>query len=534
MDARVEDLSLRERAAQLVFPRIGSNMPPPVTVVEDLERVSRLLERCPVGGLVLFNGRLPETPEALASLQARSRVPLLVGADMERGVGQQVRGATVFPHAMAFGMAEVPTEGAEKLLEKAAYAQAHEALAAGLHITFSPVADVNRNPRNPIIATRAFGTEPARTARFVRAYVRGSRAAGLLTTAKHFPGHGDTSQDSHAELPHVSDDRETLARTDLVPFRAAIDAGVDLVMTAHVVYPALDPSGTPATLSRSILVDLLRDQLGFQGAVVSDSLLMGAVRDRFPTAGAQAVALLKAGVDILLDVPDPEASVEGIVAAVETGRLEAARVDEACGRILALKRRLAERFGSGFFTDPGAHVPMSEVGSDVHRSLAREAARNAVRVREEVPGTLPLDAGGTDGEGVLVVLVKPHQSRLDPPEEPLGGLVRAAYPKAVYRQVGPDATVEDYSALLEAAGRARRVVLALVVKPAAWHAFGLLPEQEQLARALVERHQPIVASLGSPVIFDALPGAPVYVCTYSDVAPSQQALAEVVFGARTA
>ncbi|MEX0747880.1 MAG: glycoside hydrolase family 3 N-terminal domain-containing protein, partial [Rhodothermales bacterium] len=340
---RLEDLSLEEKAAQLIFARLGSNMPPPVRVSEDIDRFSALLDDVPLGGLIIFNGSYPETPRALEVLQKRSKTPLLVTADMERGVGQQIRGATVFPHAMAFSAA------GKEMLARAARVQAREALACGVHVTFSPVADVNRDPRNPIIATRAFGTDPEESAALVRTFIRGCRTEGLLTTAKHFPGHGNTSRDSHEEMPVVESSRNELTEYDLLPFAAAVDEGVDLIMTAHVLFPALDPNH-PATLSEKILRGLLREEMGYTGAVVTDSLLMGAISRSHADPGLQAAALVKAGVDILLDVPDPGAAWKGIVHAVEEGSLEPGLVDEAAGRVLALKQRLAARFGPDVFT----------------------------------------------------------------------------------------------------------------------------------------------------------------------------------------
>lgn len=528
---RYDDLSLREKAAQLIFPRIGSNMPPPVTVQEDLARVEALLERCPVGGLVLFNGSYPELPGMLGALQQRCRVPLLVATDMERGVGQQVRGATVFPHAMAFAASEGGE--AEAVLERAARVQAREALACGIHVTFAPVADVNRNPRNPIIATRALGTEPEQAARLVQAYIRGCRAEGLLSTAKHFPGHGNTSQDSHAELPYVSESRERLARTDLVPFRAAINAGVDLVMTAHVAYPAFDASEVPATLSRPILHDLLRGDLGFRGAVVTDSLLMGAVRDRFPDAGAQAVALVRAGADILLDVAEPEAAVQGLVQAVERGELDEGLIDAAARRVWACKQKLIDRFGADIFFDPAAALGGDEggvevVGSEAHRQLAQKVAARAVRVVAAADGVLPIDPASAAEGGLQVVLVKPHRTRLDPPEEPLGRFVRAHYPRAFYHEVGPETTELVFHSLLKQAAEVRHAVVAIVVKPAAWHAFGLLPAQQQFVETLAALRPVVLASLGSPYVLDDVPHAAARLCTYSDVEASQRALADAL------
>lgn len=509
-------MTLREKAAQLVFPRLGSNMPPPITVAEDLERFTRdVLDHCPVGGLIIFNGRIAETTDALIELQRRSAHPILVAADMERGVGQQIRGATVFPHAMAFSSPE--------LLERAAAVQAREALACGVHITFAPDADVNLDPRNPIIATRAFSGDPDKVAAMVRAYIKGCRAEGLLTTAKHFPGHGNTHQDSHEELPSVHADRATLEANDLVPFRAAVEAGVDLIMTAHVLYPALDPEH-PATLSRRVLRDLLRGEMGFRGAVVTDSLLMGAIRETHETVGDQAVALVEAGVDILLDIPDPIGAVDAIVGAVEDGRLDGRLVDEAAARVLALKRKMTDRFGEELFGDPSVAVPRSVLDSSEHRALAREVAWEGVRTISRRVGALPIpnDAGNS----LMAILIKPHRSRFDPPEEPFGDAVRKVFPGALYRQAGPDTTAAEYEELAILASQAQYIVLAVVIKPAAWHAFGLRPEQDAFVRDIIDQFAPVVVSLGSPYILDAYKNAAATLCAFSDVEVSQRAAVE--------
>lgn len=509
--------TLFEQAAQLVMVRLGSNLPPPVPAEADAGRVAALLERYPLGGLVLFHGDRATTPGTLARLQARSRFPLLVAADIERGAGQQLRGATVFPHAMAFDAPGVTADD----LTATARVTAREALAGGLHLAFAPVADVNREPRNPIIATRAFSADPGRAARHVRAYLRGCRDAGLLTTAKHFPGHGNTRTDSHAALPVVPGTREELAATDLVPFRAAVEAGVDVVMTAHVAYPGLDPSGTPATASPRILRDLLRDEMGFRGVVVTDSLLMGAAPD---SQGAAAAALVAAGVDLLLDVPDPAATVDGLVRAVTDGTLPAARLAEACARVWALKERMAERFGGDVFTAPPPMPPPDD-------ALADRVARRALTMLGAAPGAWPPDADAAAREGLMVVLVQPHRTHLDPPEAPLGAAVRAAFPGAVYAEVGPAPAAAALAALLERADTVRYVVAALVVRPAAWQAFGLRPAQHRFVEALLRRRPVALAALGSPVIFERYPGAAARLALYSDVPASQRALVAALQGA---
>lgn len=520
--------SLYEKAAGLLFVRWGSNLHPPLPATEDAARVEALLETCPVGGLLLFNGRWPETPQALARLQAASRVPLLVGTDMERGIGQQVAGATEFPHAMAFGAA-----GDEALVAEAARIAAREAQACGVHIAFAPVADVNLNPQNPIIAIRAFGAEPEPVARCVRAYVEACRAEGLLTTAKHFPGHGRTTADSHAELPVVEATRAELEATDLAPFRAALEAGVDAVMTAHVAFPALDAEKRPATLSPPILRGLLREEMGFRGPVFTDSLLMGAMQSTHATPGAQAAALLRAGVDALLDPDDPEAVARGLADAVESGALEAARLDEAHGRVQALRRRLTERFGEAAFAGgygplAGSEEAKAKVGSAEHREVAVRVAEQAVTVKERRAGTLPIPPG--DAAETLVLRLSPRVQGADAEETPLAAAVRAALPGAAYHEVGGEAEAGHLDRLREEAQQARHMVLVLAVQPAAWTAFGLRPAQEAFARALTEARPVVVAALGSPHVLASLPDAAAQVCTYTTVAPAQEALLRILTG----
>lgn len=506
--------SLRRKAAGLLVVRLGSNMHPPRRAEKDAEGIRQLLARYPLGGVILFNGVWPTTRDTLIDLQRAAPRPLLVMTDMERGLGQQVEGATVFPHAMAYGQL------GEEATEAFARASAREALACGVHVAFAPVADVNRNPRNPIISTRAFGTETGPVARLAAAYVRGLRAEGLLATAKHFPGHGNTSEDSHATLPTVTDGREEIEREDLPPFRAAFDAGAELVMTAHVAYPAFDPSGRPATRSRAILTDLLRGELGFEGAVISDSLHMVGVQAKGRSEAELSVEQINAGVDLLLDPQDPEALIEGLAQATASGTLPEERLDEALARADRLRSHFEQRFGERYWTDPSRAYGAEEVGSKRHEEEAARAAREAIRLEGAVPFTA--------GEGVLAVLVRSHVSHLDPPEQPFGAALRHSLPGVDYREVTPETPEAERAVLLEAARQSHAVVLALVVKPAAWRAFGLPEELEAFARALVEDRPAAVAALGSPRALEGFEHADARLVTYSDAPVAQRALAELL------
>ena len=519
--------SLEDKVAGLLVVRLGNNLPPAVTASEQESEVAALLDRYPVGGLILFNGQWPETRDTLARLQARSERGLIVTTDMERGLGQQVRGGTLYPHAAAFGrLAE--TEGvdsAARTVREFARQASLEALACGIHVTYSPVVDVDRNPDNPIIGARAFSDDPETVARLATAFVEGVHDAGQLATAKHFPGHGGTTGDTHSEIPVLDDDRATLEATDFVPFRAAIDAGVDLVMTSHVVYPALDPE-RPATRSPAILRGLLRDDMGFEGVVVTDSLQMAGAKVEGQSEAELAAELVEAGVDLFLDAVDPAALIEGLAAAVREGRLDEGLVDAALARVERLRDRLRERFGADVFRQPDG-APATLAGSDViraaeHVDLAVRVAHDALHVAR---GPLP-DLG--DGTGVLVVLVKPAPRPNEPVTMPMGEAVQRLLPGAVYRELEPthEDQDEDFDEVRLLAREAREVVVATIARPAAWSTFGLAARERRFATRLMEAHPTTLVVLGDLRGLRGYDACDAALVTFSDVAASQVAAVE--------
>jgi beta-N-acetylhexosaminidase len=512
---------LRDRIAQLIFPRIGSNMMPTISVEDDAARIEELMDRYPIGGLCLFNGDRIRTPQTLTRLQSRSRFPLLIATDMERGLGQQLKGATVFPHAMAF---QATAAEDEALLEASARVAAREALAAGLHISFSPVADINSNPANPIISTRAYGTTPETVSRLLAAYMRGCQAEGLFATAKHFPGHGDTDVDSHEALPVVDRNRASLEELEFIPFRKAIEQGVSLIMTAHVSYPGLDASGLEATRSKRILRDVLRRDLGFKGVVISDSLLMAGAGQREEHPGEMAAALIEAGVDVLLDIKDVPATVDYLVDAVTSGRLDERLVDQAFERVWGLKVRFAARFGKGAFVDPSLAVPFKEIGAEAHRALADRVADASIQVAIGNPDTLRLPAPRLGQKGPLCFLVRPHTTYNDPTQAPLETAFLRAFPDGEYIEINPESVDDDLEPLLDRASRHSAIIVAAIVKPAAWHKFGLLTFQKQFIRDLADRYPVWLVALGSPLLLADFQDVPAGICVYSDVEPSMKAL----------
>ena len=309
------------------------------------DRIDRALE-AGVGGFILFGGPAPDVLALTTDLRRRSSIPLLIAADLERGAGQQFDGATGLPPLAAIASLGDPT-----LVRDAARLTARESLRLGVTWDLAPVCDVDLEPSNPIIGTRAFGPDPRVVASDAAEWIDGCQSLGVLACAKHFPGHGRTTVDSHAALPVVGASRATLLDVDLAPFRSAIDAGVSAVMTAHVAYPALDPSGAPATLSRPIVHALLREQLRFDGLIVTDALIMEGVllgRDE----GDACVAALAAGCDLLCYPTDVAATVRSIERAVASGVLDREELHRS------LQRRL-RRAESSAAPDPG---PVGEPG----------------------------------------------------------------------------------------------------------------------------------------------------------------------------
>ncbi|MEE1731694.1 glycoside hydrolase family 3 protein [Streptomyces sp. BE282] len=355
----IAGMSLEEKVGQLFVMRVyghSATDPDQADIDANLKEIgvrtaAELVATYHVGGIIYFtwahNTRDPHQIAALsngiqrAALAGRSRVPLLISTDQEHGIVCRVGApATLLPGAMALGAG-----GSRSDTRRAAWIAGAELAAVGINQNYAPDADVNVNPANPVIGVRSFGSDPESVAELVAAQVKGYQGAGVAATAKHFPGHGDTSTDSHTGLPVIGHTRQQWEELDAPPFRAAIRARIDSVMTAHIVVPALDPSEDPATLSRPILTGILREELGYDGVVVTDSLGMEGVRTKYGDDRVPVLALL-AGVDQLLNPPNLSVAWNAVLEAVRGGEISEARIDASILRILRLKTKL------GLFRDP--------------------------------------------------------------------------------------------------------------------------------------------------------------------------------------
>lgn len=303
-----------------------------------LHNLEALIREQKIGGFILFGGEVYETAYLTNSLQNKAEIPLLIASDLERGLGNQIDGTTLFPPLMSLGAA-----GSDELAYLMGKITAIEARAIGIHMTYAPVVDVNINPENPIINTRSFGEDPEQVSRLAAEFIKGCQQNGLMATAKHFPGHGDTDLDSHSVLPTIGGDLKRLEKVELYPFKKAIEAGVQAIMTAHLRLPALDPTpDLPATLSQPILTGLLRNKLGFKGIIVTDAMNMGGITTLYSPVEA-AMRAVEAGVDMILLPPEPKEVIEALVCAVRSSQISEARIEVSVKRILEAKARLGLR-----------------------------------------------------------------------------------------------------------------------------------------------------------------------------------------------
>ncbi len=527
MDSTLATLDTRERAAQLVMPWMWGRYVP-----EGDEAWGRLRSwvEAGVGGIITSIGPPLALADKLNRLQRMASVPLLFSVDMEHGPGQRLSSGvllpygldmgsgTEFPPAMAFGAA-----GETELAYELGRITAVEARAVGIHMDFAPVVDVNNNPANPIINVRSYGGDPDAVARLAVAQLKGLQDHGMLATAKHFPGHGDVEYDTHL-VPLIL--RINAARADsveLVPYRAAIRAGVAGVMSAHIAFPALSgDSILPATLSPRMLDSLLVRELGFDGLVVTDALDMGAIVRRFG-AGESAVLALVAGADILLQPVDPIVTVDAVVAAVQEGRITPARLERSVRKVLAAKARVGLHRRRTVDLDRIAQV----VGAPEHRVVAARAAERSITLVRDHDGLVPLSS-----PWVAPVLMVSYTDHMSPFEgRTLARALRAAGVSVDHMTLGPDLPHRNLlDSLATRADRAALVIVAANARVRGDRSAALDSVSAAALRTVIAARPTIVVSLGSPYLLQELPEAGTYLLGWAAGDVSQTAVARALLG----
>jgi beta-N-acetylhexosaminidase len=523
----MKNMTLRDEIAQLIF--ISFHGAAPNSRSREYRNFMHQIRDTKVGGLILVNwsnGRLIQKAEPYAvaaflnRMQRMSKTPLMVGGDFERGASMRVDGTTVFPHAMAFGAAGDP-----------AYARyegevtAREARALGVQWIYYPVADVNNNPDNPIINIRSFGENPEAVASMVKAFIEGAHADKknyALATVKHFPGHGDTAVDSHMNMPTITADRDRLNRIELVPFKAAVDAGVDSVMTAHIAVPALAPPDLPATLSSAILTDLLKKDLGFKGIVVTDAMEMAGLVKGFAT-GEAGVRALEAGADILLMPTDPEAVVKAVTAAVQSGRLTRQRIQESVIKILAAKEKVG--------LDRKRVVDLEGIGDVVDspesNEKALEIAEHAVTLVRNGAGMIPLAA---PDKACYVIMT---ESRFSSEGQAFAQELRKTVPSASVTTWDPTFSRQQLDEGVAKLAACENYAVAAFTSVGAYRGtVGMLGgELPHSLEALISSGKPVaLIALGNPYVLRNFGGVTAYMATFSNVAPSEIAAVRALLG----
>jgi beta-N-acetylhexosaminidase len=524
----LEKMTLDEKIGQMLVPAFDSTYLPSDT--DTFEAMRRWVREQHVGGFIAFGGSQPVPgvllnsgyasvtlgqPLAAASifnrLQALSAVPLLNSSDFEWGVGMRIAGATSFPRAMAFG-----ATGDDRLAAEAGRITAIEARAIGVHVNFAPVADVNNNPRNPVINTRSFGETPAAVSAMVASYVRSAQQHGILATLKHFPGHGDTDVDSHLGLPVIPHPRARLDAMELPPFRAGIDAGVAAVMTSHMEVPALEPQPqTPVTWSRSAATGLLREELRFDGLIFTDSMKMAGITNLAGPAEAAARAV-KAGHDMVLDVTDPPAAFAGIKAAVERGDIEEAQITKSVSRILRAKARL----GLHKAKLVGLDEVTQKVGGRANRGLAQIVSERAITLLKDERNSVPLRVPSAAAVLYLSVLDYPGGWAIAAPSRTMAPELRKRWPGLTAIEVSDNTAPSELDLIRATVPRYDAVIASVFVRANSGSGrMDLAPPVVSLLNTVARRTSAtgapfVTVFFGNPYIATFMPELPATLLTY--------------------
>lgn len=510
-------LSIEEKVGQLIMPAFRAVHLHDAS--QEFQDIVRQVRDNHAGGFILFGGDVYEAAALIDRVQTMSKLPLLIASDFERGAGFRIRNTVSFPWNMAIGAA-----GSAQWAYLQGKVTAQESRALGVHWVLAPVLDVNSNPANPVINIRSYGEDPELAATLGAAFIRGAQEGGVLATAKHFPGHGDTETDSHLSLPLMKLDRQRLEALELVPFRRAIQSGVRAVMTAHLALPALEPKpGTPATLSENVQTKLLQGELGFSGLVVTDSLTMAGLANEFWPADA-AVRAIKAGVDVLLDPPNPDATYHAVLDAFRTGEISEERLDHSVRKVLEAKvwlglhrkRRVDFSQISRLVNDPKLQEQaqlMAEASITLGHDPGKAVPIDARRVRS-AHGVLVLSRDCNEETGVFE---RECRRRLD---------------AVTFDRISVSSSDAELEAALERARTAEWVLCGIFARVVTGTGtVGLPARLKDWIQRLSQIQKPVVhVALGSPYVLPEPAGNAAYLYAFSNADVSQAAAVRAMFG----
>ncbi|MBI4548368.1 MAG: serine hydrolase [Ignavibacteriae bacterium] len=530
IEDRLNEMTLEEKIGQLMMSRANGYY---VSSESDqFQRLVHLVSERKVGGLVFFQGDVHTTAVMINQLQQLAKVPLLIAADFEWGSAMRIRRATRFPEAMALGATR------DTLLAfLMAKAIAKESRAIGIHQIFAPVADVNVNPDNPVINTRSFGEHPKLVADMASALTHGLQAGGVIATAKHFPGHGDTRIDSHIGLPTLNVTQERLDSVELFPFRRLVRDGVLSIMVAHLDIPQVSgKKGLPATLTPEIQYELLQKRLGFDGLTVTDALDMGTVVNQF---GSDSIAIkaIDAGADVLLILPDEDAAAHALMTAVQRGRISEARINHSVRKILTLKQWVG--------LDEKKIVDVENISNVVatpsHLQLAKDIARSSITLLKN-DNVVPLERFGRKKIlNVIVSDVEDYRTEIHRPttsysNERVGDYFTAQLRRRtnaiVTVQLNPSSNLMVIDSIVKLADNSDIILLPIFSKTRSGSGkIGLAQPLIDAVNRLIKRNKPsIIAAMGSPYVVRSFADAQAYLCSYSDAEAVTEATVEALFG----
>jgi beta-N-acetylhexosaminidase len=526
-DSVIASLSLREKAAQIVWPSVYGDF-----VSGDSPQWRRLtdyVQKEKVGGFTISVGSPTEVAAKLNALQSMSQIPLLFGADLEAGAGFRARGGYFVPNAIDLGGAIVfPPEMAVGATRDTtlAYEQgrltAIEGRALGIHIAYAPVLDVNNNPDNPVINTRSYGEDPELDARLGVAFIHGVQAHGMIATGKHFPGHGDTGTNSHLALPIVTVSRSRLDTVELVPFRAAVNGGVGAIMSFHGAMPALDSSNVPGTLSPKVLTALLRGELGFKGIIISDAMDMRGVLDQYGSDEAVKRAV-SAGIDVLIQPLDVSKTIDAVVAGVREGRYTEARLDSSVRRVVEAKRRLG--LAQRKLVDLNALRFL--VGDSSNLQVARRVAEKSITLVRDSLRQVPI----APGSAKVLSITLARRADLGAGNA-FNAELRTGLPNLRTEFMATEDAPLNFPRLIAAADSADVTIVGSYVGQN-WDAVSASAPQAfaNFVQTLVQRgRKPIVIAFGNPYLLQQLPSIGAYLVAWGGFPVSQTAAARAMLG----
>ena len=515
--ALLDTMPLRDRIAQLVVPWIAGGYTPFDEVA--FRRAEEWVDSLHVGGVIISIGSPLDIAARLNRLQRRSTLPLIVASDLESGTTFRLVGGTPFPPNMGVGAG-----GKELDAYQVGRITAIEGRAVGIHLTFAPVADINNNPGNPVINTRSFGEDPEAVARLVGAAVKGIQDHGMLATAKHFPGHGDTGTDSHLTLPVITADWARFDSLELVPFRAAVDAGVAGVMSAHIALPGIDSGRTrPGTVAPNIMTGILRDSLGFDGFTVTDALNMGGLVGSYGAGEATVLAFL-AGADMLLQPGDPAVAIDAMEAAVRSGRISRERLDHSLRTILELKKKLGLFERRLVSLDSVPEV----VGQAAFQAEAREVTARSIVLATDSAGVVDSLRAGPR----RITLVNYGEGSTDAVGSVFASELRARGHEVTSFRLTAASGPASYDSARVALGRNPYAIFAVAVRAVSGRGtIALHPPVAALIDSTAATRPTALVSFGSPYIVMQTPRVGSYLLAWSVSLLSERAAAQALSGA---